>query len=486
MAQRHPLLPIPSGPDPLRSLGDIAQLAGSFQEFEQRQKAVKEQKIMQQVLSEVGGDPEKAATELSKRGLYGQSMGLRENAAKIRKAQQEELSSRYDRAEKGFKLSTSLLSPIVELKDPAGQEREFQRVRPQLLEALPGFAKDIPPTLTAEPEFLSVAIRRGQSFAEAAAAHKQAADRLNELDQRGANQGERDRAFLDELSGRLLKHVSGPDDLEPLLKGAESLYRTSPFVRQSLGALPPGPWDEKTRADLTARITTAPKPSGEPTNIEAALLKTTDPTRRKDLLALKRQLSEAGKAGEVPLGPETVQTILTHPSVWGDITPTLRDGLLLPLARAGFDFKAAARGLSATQKAQIERWRTDAISELNKQRNDPTNSMARRVPGTQDYTPEAKKSYDDEKARIEASYQVQIGTAPEASSVAPSRQQTPGGAERGELPRKQLGRVELRQLAPRAAKDVESLLADQPDNRDYTLSDGTRWRKSGGKVTQIK
>ena len=82
------------------------------------------------------------------------------------------------------------------------------------------------------------------------------------------------------------------------------------------------------------------------------------------------------------------------------------------------------------------------------------------------------KSDADEKARIEASYQVQIGTAPEASSGAPARQQTPAGAER-------------RAPSPQGAT-VETLLADQPDNRDYTMSDGTVWRKSGGKVTKIK
>ena len=146
------------------------------------------------------------------------------------------------------------------------------------------------------------------------------------------------------------------------------------------------------------------------------------------------------------------KAILANPTISGDITPSMRDALVAPLSRAGFDFKTAATSMSEAQKAQVERWRATEISDLNKARRDPQTSMT-------------DAEYAAEQARIDQSYAVQMGTP------APTAEKPTGRATQNRA------RV-LGKSAPTSAgadvKAVTTLLTGQKPGT-YTLNDGSVW-----------
>jgi hypothetical protein len=209
-----------------------------------------------------------------------------------------------------------------------------------------------------------------------------------------------------------------------------------------------------------------------PTTFAAAILaadRKGDVKEKARLLKLQGQMAAAGR--EPKDGASTVdvagavETIRNNPSLWGDLTPTMRDRLLVPLGTAGFNFQQAASALSETQKAQIERWRTDAITDLNKQRRDPSSPLYK---SSSKPNAEADATYQSELTRIEDSYAVQMGSAKKKTDTAAAAPPAPpAGPTRGTPP----------PSTPRAGavpKQVSSLLTGKKPGR-YKMTDGTKW-----------
>jgi hypothetical protein len=306
---------------------------------------------------------------------------------------------------------------------------------------LAGWWGQVKPHLAPLREFVSTEAQRTQRL-------QQATNQAQEERLQAKHQQEIDEWALKWLP-KFVAEI--PDDLAPeFAQGAQEQWTNTLEAFKERGVsdeilkLIPQEFSPEAKASII-RIGQGKEPL---TSIDAAILaadRKGDTKERQRLMGLKRMMADAGRApGEGPQDVSgAVETIMDNPSIWSDVTPSMRDKLLVPLGKAGFNFTSAARSLSDSQKAQIERWRTNAISRLNEQRRDPSNPnmySSSRLPN-----PEAEALYKSELDRIEQSYRMQLGT------TAPSTTPPPAGW-RGAAPARGRGAAPARGLAPTSSR----------------------------------
>ncbi len=143
-------------------------------------------------------------------------------------------------------------------------------------------------------------------------------------------------------------------------------------------------------------------------------------TAEDKLNAQRRWVAAASKAPEDLTGAQRrslVDTVVAFPSVFNDLTDTMKTKLAADLKAAGFTFPA--KGESAATRATAERWKSTALTSLNKRWSQS------KTPAGKALDPMTQGDYDTAKAAIEASYQAQIGgttPAPGGPPKAPAGQ----------------------------------------------------------------
>lgn len=409
-ARSYPLVPIPQGPDPMQGLSNLMSLASQFEQSKRQTETIASEKAVKDALGQSQGNLDTAIEMLGKQGRWNEATVLRSRAAEIREAQQNELAASLKRAREGFETSTRLLQGVEAAKTPEEKSALFATVRPQLLQALPGFAQYIPNRFEDDPEFVTRAIPMGLSYADAARRRDEAVTKLNAATKDKRDQFSHDKSIVEALGTWLADADDGQDVVEAVTQ-AENLYGASPGVRAMLEDFTtPGPLSQAQRSALRTRLVGE---DNKPTSITQAILRARESGDEKEvkaLLGLQRQISTAGQAPAVGANPDVVSAVLKHPAIWNDINPELRGGLIGPLSRSGFDFTKAASSLTDAQKGVVERWKADALTKLRERLN---SGGAEAID---------KATYDTEVARVEESYRAQMGTPPPAP--------TPGAASR--------------------------------------------------------
>ena len=165
--------------------------------------------------------------------------------------------------------------------------------------------------------------------------------------------------------------------------------------------------------------------------------------------------------GDTEDGQTMVQAVLEHPEIWGQLNPTLKGDLAVPLYEAGFrDF--GADSLSPEAEAQIERWKTDKLIALDEQMRASRGPAGDPLPGGL-----TDAEYEERRQTILASHRIQLGAGPTQS-------------------RGQAGDINLPH-DPEAARlaQVKALLKNEPPG-EIQLTDGSWWdKKPDGTVTRI-
>lgn len=449
--------PLPSLPDPMQSLSSMMGLARSMQGYEDDSKARGDRDALNAALQASGGDYTMAAAKLRTEGRATIAADLDTKAKAQKQADQGALWETQDRAAKGFETATRYMQ-AVEDASPETRGERWSQIRPQLLQALPeGFHKHIPEQY--DPKFTSEAIPFGMSVAEAAHRRSEAVRTLNEKSATAKNALDQDNAVLEALVP-WMQDIDNYQELEQVVQQAERTYGASPAVRARIGDVPTGPFDAKTKQAILNRL----KPGSMPQTIQAALLKAHeagDQASVKSLIRLQASVAAAQDGARSQATPEAIAAVAGNPAMWNDLPPSLRADLLPALARRGFDFGAAAKVLPASQRRQIEQWKTDQITDLEKQfrEGDIAESILER-----------------EKARIQESYRTQMGEgqaapAPGTGRAAAARDAVlPPERRRGQAPPP--GAPAAARATTTATGDVTKALTAA--GKAFTLDPGTQ------------
>ena len=412
--RQYPRVPMPQAPpiDPMGSLRDLASLASTSQTLTRNRKIMADedrtrasQQAVETALKASRGDVDDAVTALQTGGRWSEAATLSSRADEIRTKHQQTLAAGLTTAREGFKTATQLFQGIEAAESPEEKSRLYAAARPQITEMLPGLADYVPETLDQDPGFVARMIPFGLSASEVAMRQEKAVEALNRDWKQAGNQLDRDTAVIKHLIPEVEAAENG-EDIGQFLDMAKRAYGASPALAERIGELPTGPLDEATRTRMLNSLRTPPR---EPPDY--ALV----PTERPD--------------------GETVYTPRRE--------------------AAGQRVPVTAPRPAAVNVGSAERDRSARIATLDQARRDQAQT---RTPMTDD-------EYDTRKARINASYQRQIGAAP---PLAPD----PAG-RRGDI------NLPAEPQAPGAADvaQVTKLLATKAAGRDYTLTDGSVWRK---------
>lgn len=470
MPRYNSLTPLPRVPDPTESANSLLALATNLERYQgarqQNQAAQASQLAVQEALTHAQGDPSAAADHLEGVGRWSEATALREQASEIRAAQQEEIVNGFKRQREGFETATRYLQSIEATPEERRAE-VYGQYRPQLLEALPEGLREFLPEQY-DPAVLETGIPLGLTAAQAASRREQAVTTLNKRLSNAKNQHEMDTASLEALA-TFAEHANDSADFRTYIETLERTYQASPVIRHAVGDVPDGEWDDATREQVAERLRAASDPD-LPSSIEQAVLRAYEsgnPETVTGLVGLAGRLSAARRTptGSEAVNPVEVQALLDNPEIWGDITPSKRDAMLGTLAQQGFDFGAAARAMTPSQRATIERWKADQLTELDRALRE----------GELGAVEEEQAIYSREKARIEDSYRVQIGEGQARRTASPTtadrverNRQSVLPAERGGVPRTQTPEAILRRLGDRPHETAE-------DGRPIvTLKDGRR------------
>lgn len=447
------LVNMPAPPDPVQSLSGLMALGSNLESFEASQREGRLRKTTEAAFAQAKGNLDQAATLLEQQGEWAAARNLRDNAQRIRQETVNGITERLGQHKTVYGRGAQALREIEAQPDAYGD------VRPQLVE----LASALDPRLAAEiPETYDPEQVRGMlQFVEAGAA--QTETRLRAVAAASAAQEAADDALKRTaahrtMAGEWLSASPNQEDWDASLQGLRTMG-VSDDILSPLGDTWSPEAQEKARQ---LALTPAQREPKQATSIEGALLaahQKGDQRAVDGLMTLQRTLAQARQEPKTATDPAAIQAVLDHPGVWGDLNPEARNAMLPHLARAGFDFTRAANTLTEAQKAQIERWRADTISALNADQRDPQTQMD-------------DAAYQAELARIEASYQVQMGSAtPPPSSRVPAADR----ASRADAQKQRALPPHLRGAASGAIPEpVSSLLKGQKPGR-YTLSDGSSW-----------
>ena len=440
--QPYGLVPMPQPESPMQTLAGMMQLVGGAQrlqqnatQLEEERAATTERKAIEAAYTDSRGNITNTIERLEQGGFWKAANTFREKKTQLRDQQVSAIHERMGLVASTAGKGTQLLNEIE------AQPELYPQMRPTLIE----LASQIHPSLAQEiPEQYDPARVRGMiQFTVGAAAHateRQRAAAALAASFTAQKAGLEQDALQHTAMSRWFGTSDSQEDWDAALDHARD-WGVSDTVLAKVGPT----WSPDAAERARQLGLTAEQRGQKETSIDAAILAARgrgETAEVTSLVRLKRRLSEAGREGKQPLDPDAVQAVLKNPSIWGDVTPSLRDQLLVPLSSEGFDFKGAARSLSDTQKAQIERWKTDQLSTLNRERRNPQSLM----------TPD---EFTAEQARIEDSYTVQMG-----------------------LGRSKAGHGIKGNVDPGAAQEVPAAVAvalkAQKAGR-YTLSDGSKW-----------
>src|SRR3990167_5867039 len=432
------LIPVPQPEvgNPLATLSDLMNMAGGVQRLQSNRIGLEEQErekgsrtAIEAALKTPGGNLTKTIQRLETGGRWTEANTLRQKSAEIRKAQQAELAERHKAVAAGFETATRYLQGIEAEPDVEQKGRLFDTVRPQIVEAMPGFDQYIPQSLGEDPGFVARAIPFGLSVTEIA---KRRTDALEALNKKWKDAGDtlaRDKAVLEHI-GPFLDSADAGEEVEQFLTIAEETYGASPAVRTRIGTVPQGPLTPEWKAQLTERLTSPPNRETPPGSLDAAILvadRKGDKAEVKRLLGLKAQTSAAGRE------------------------PDKAD---------------ATTAATITQKASAERWKQGALKDLEDRYRISQGGLDEQ---NRPVDPMTVTDLETAKARIQDSYLEQIG-GPKGSAApvidgATAKPRTPTAPPKPA------------QAATTDPAQVQQLLQTQKPGR-YTLSDGSKWEKA--------
>lgn len=417
MARQYPTMAIPSTPavNPLGAMMDLYSMAQQVRQMKRQNEADAANEAVAAALGQAQGDVTGAIDLLGQQGRWSEATILRERAHKIREGQQNELAASLKRSREGFETGTRLLQGVEAAQTPAEKAAMFATIRPQLLEALPGFAQYIPETFDADPSFVERAIPLGLSYSEAAKRRSEAVDALN------ARRGQqKDQLALDtdvvKALGAWLHDADDGEDVMQAIETAEKTYGASPAVGALLADFAtPGPLTPERRTAMVGRLV---GPQGAPNTFAEALLAAHakgDKAGVQGILKLQGQLAAAGRQGETMVTPDMITAVMNNPTLWSAVNPELRGKLLAPLAAKGFDFTAA--GGDRTRQEDAEIWRIGALRDLDAQKANLNYNIT-------DAQYAAAKAQIEQEYRLRAGGQVSPSTPANADAAWRNRQRT--------------------------------------------------------------
>lgn len=371
--------------DPMQSLAAMMQMAGSLENFQEGQKQRRTQASVQKAINDAKGDYEGAAKILEDAGDFVTAKPLREQAKQQRAQALQETQQRLGLASTVFGKGAEILRQVE------AKPELYPDLRPQIVD----LASQLDPRLGAEipeaynPEQVRGMLDFSMRGAEVATTRARALQTLTATQAAQKDALERVQAHR-KVVGDWFSVSTDQDDWDQSRALAAS-HGIDQDILDELGPTWSPEAQEKARKMM---LTGEQREEAKPTTIVAAILRARDAgdkAAEQDLLKLQRTMAAADKGGGIDAG--TIQAVMANPTIWGDVSPTLRAEMLPHLAKAGFDFEAAANTLTEGQKGQIERWYTDSISEIRKavREGDLTDEQA-----------------VAEEARIKASYDVQM------------------------------------------------------------------------------
>lgn len=398
--RQYGLVPIPQGPDPMSTLSGLMQMGRQMQAMGDESKERERTKRVEAAFNQAKGDPGAAAGILEEGGFFADARGLREQGDATATAKRTQKEQEFARILGRVKDHDTAYGQGVQLLSEAKARPDlWPELRPKVMAA----ASAIDPRLADEiPDAYDEQRVSGMlTFAN------DAARRTQQM-----------RAGLEQfLPGPTNDPVKGLTMLLGTVDTEEE--REQVLERAKFFELPDAAITVAVKADTDARKKAAAEAKAleersRPNTIQEALLRANekgDAAGVKGLLALEQSFQAAGRAPRSTsetVSAEEIQALVKYPTIWNELTPSKRDAMLVPLSRAGFDFSGAATTLTSAQKGTIERWKEDAISDLNRRRKDPVQGLT-------------DAEYETEKARIDSSYQMQMGSAAPRASAGPSR-----------------------------------------------------------------
>lgn len=414
---------MPQPPDPMKGLTDVFQLAQGMSGFQQQQKAIKSQASMEAALKQSNGDFEAAAEAMKATGDMGAYDTLSQRAAQQK---QQRLSAVNGALERIGQTKTVLGQGTALMEEVKANPAIWPTVRPKLVDLAnqisPSLADHVPTDYDEKKlgEVVFWAGKAGQQIdATQRAAQLAAAKLQTHMDVQKSLKAD------EEIVGNAFSMVEDQDHWDWAFQNAKGLGVSDAVLGIVGDKFTPKAVEKAKQLLMTPeQRAKASEPKYAPGSVDAAILRyasehstSVEQLDQKTVDKVRATWAAATREGSNGLAPkdraDLVSAVLRTPSVWSDISPTLRGDLAPELARQGFDFKTD--NLSLAEKNTIERWKQDEISRLN---------TAKR--NLQMEQPE----FDAEMRRIESSYQLQTGTGVPLSG----RQLTPAGAERGNPP----------------------------------------------------
>lgn len=392
-------IPMPGPVNPLGGLQDLVSLAGMARSMKKTREADDSEAAIKAALTGANGDFGKASEALGKEGRWIEATKLREEHTKQRTARFEEIEKRLGDHHTIYGQSAQMMREVETNPDL------YPQLRPKLVEMAslidPRLATEIPEQY--EPQRVRGMLQFAEGAAVQADAYKRSIALLKASEAAVDDKIKREKLHREAL-GNVLSVASTEEDWTAAITNAKSAGIMDSVISEF------GDWDAEAPTRAVRMLMTPEQRANAdkaPTSIVQAILTARakgDVKEVNALLGLQERMSAAQRQGESPISADIVTAVRNNPSIWNDINPELRGNLIGPLAQAGFDFGAAAKSMTDAQKAVIERWRADAISDLNKRQADGQTEM-----------PEAR--YRAEVNRIEQSYRVQMGTPASTPAV---------------------------------------------------------------------
>lgn len=424
----------PAMPDPLQSLSSMMSLASNMEGYQDQRRQRDDAKRVEEAFAQARGNPEAAADLLEQQGAWAPAQKLRANAGAIR---QQAIDQGLERVNQ---YKTLYGQGAQFLREVDGKPDLYGGMRPKLVELAgavdPRLAQEIPETY--DPERIRGMLQFTEGAAAVAETQANGLAKLKEA-QTATDDAVKRRRLHQSALADWLSTAKSAEDWQGVTDGAYAMGIPEETIAEF------GPWapdaPERARQMALTPAQRAPKEDAPPTTFAAAILRARakgDAAEVKGLMALQQRITAAGREPRAALDPSAVQAVLKNPTIWGDLTPDMRGQMLVPLSKAGFDFGAAAKGLTEAQKQTIERWRTDEISRLNRDRRNPSLAMT-------------DEDYAAEQQRIEASYNAQLGASPPTAADPTRPPRTATGDPRD---------IELAPAAPAPTTDKTVSMAD--------------------------
>ena len=450
------MVPMPQAPDPMQSITGLMNMANNLEEAKAQQKERARATRVEAAFNEAKGDPIKAAEVLeTKHGDFATARGIRDNAQQIRLKAVEQMGERLNQHKTIYGQASQALTELQ--TDPT----MYPAVRPKLLELAsavdPRLAQEIPEQYSHETvkgmmDFTAQAAAMADSRSRAAAL---LADRLK-TKEADIKDEEGDRKVVSDW----FSVSPNQDDWNQSLDHARAVGVSESVLKQV------GPTWSKEAQERARQMGLTPdqREVKKPATIAAAILDARsrgDAAGEASLVKLQGTLNAAGRAPstDTPVTADMINAVRANPSLWGDLTPTVRDKMLAPLQQGGFDFKAATSGMTDVQRAAIERWKTTALEALERDYN------ANKPFGPDDKFGMSEAELATRKLTIENSYRAQIGMPP--LTELPASWRKPG--DRGEAQPKPAPAAAPARTGGPGAATTGTVAMHAPDGRQLAV-----------------